>query len=352
MQSNINFDLSYFDIADQVLFDKLIQFLKSYEDDCVGTQLHFHVHSSFSQLIESICAAYRAAKQSPRVICYDARTAAVISDQAFVAVNDENDRNFDLWTTYDRSIVVNGYGDNDVLSHIGIYLRLHIQETKMPTLRWEFLAGNERHSQNIKIKPAKPIYPEFYPWIGDVYSYFDRYLNSESSILVLLGETGTAKTSFIRNMIWHASLNAMLTYEEELLSADSLFVDFMVDDDIDLLVIEDADMFLTSREHDGNRIMSKFLNVSDGLAAINNKKMIFTANITEPARIDNALLRAGRCFDCQMFRRLSYAETCAAAGVAGIKPPPKVQSYTLAEMFAHSRQEHSFIIQTKFGFNP
>lgn len=355
MQSNVNFDLSYYQIANQILYDRLIHFIKEYDGDCVSTQVRLSVHSNLSRLVETVVAAFDACcftQDHPRTTCYDSRIASITNGSVFVTLDDANEQNTDLWTVYDRAITINCYGEEKALKWISAFLKQHIEESKVPVVRWEFLGGDDRHSQQIKIKPAKTIHPEFYPWIGeDVYDYFNRYINSEASILVLLGETGTAKTSFIRSMIWACSLNTMFTYEEELLNSDSLFVDFIADERISLLVIEDADLFLTSREHDGNKIMSKFLNVSDGLASIDHKKMIFTANITEASRIDNALLRAGRCFDCQLFRRLTYAETCAAARVAGIPVPPKEQSYTLAELFAYGKGERQIAAPAaKVGF--
>jgi ATP-dependent 26S proteasome regulatory subunit len=42
--------------------------------------------------------------------------------------------------------------------------------------------------------------------------------------------------------------------------------------------------------------MSRFLNISDGLIKLPNKKLVFTTNVTNFENIDSALLRPGRCF--------------------------------------------------------
>ena len=168
--------------------------------------------------------------------------------------------------------------------------------------------------------------------------YFRRYLASQMTILVLLGEAGTAKTSFIRSMIWRHSLNTMFTYDEGLLTSDAMFAEFIVGD-MNLLIIEDADVFLKSRQHDGNRVMSKFLNIGDGLASNHRKKIIFTANIVDPAQIDSALIRPGRTFDCLSFRRLTHGEALAAAKVIGTVLPSEQREYSLAELFAIANGE-------------
>ena len=282
-------------IVDQNVYANLISFRKELTTNCYSNQLKLSVSETFNNLIQIIVAA--TCDENAKITAYNSKIASVeIPSLVFVTIEDRNHSNIDFWTKYDRSVTIDCHGDMQTVKKVCEYLKTNVQERKRPTVSWEFVVGGDRESKDIKIEKAKPIYPELYPWIGDVYNYYNQYLASDSSILVLLGETGTAKTSFIRSMIWHASLNTMFTYEEELLKSDSLFVDFMVDTKTNLLVIENADLFLTSREHDGNKIMSKFLNVSDGLADIGKKKIIFTANITEPSKIDNALLRPGRMF--------------------------------------------------------
>jgi len=304
--------------------------------------------------LEIISKAFVECGATPSVMCYDSHTALVsdlTNPAVCFAIEDSNYANYDLWKSYDRLITFRGFGEGDRLKRIADYLKDHLTESNVPNVIWQYLLDDEKQSQEIKIEQPKPIYDEFYPWIKEgVHNYFNRFLASESSVLVLLGETGTAKTSFIRSLIWYASMNTMFTYEEKLLENDSLFVDFITNERTNLLIVEDADLFLTSREDDGNKIMSKFLNVGDGLAGLGKKKIIFTANIVDPTRIDSALLRAGRCFDCQVFRRLSFDEAMKAMQVAGITLPDGFQksSYTLAELFTKDKKP-SFQ-QNRVGF--
>lgn len=353
----LNFDLSYYEcLAKQHSASALIDFRKRFVGDCYSTKLKYTVNETFETLILLIKEALAFCDVKPTINSFDPHTAVINDDTIFIALEDKNDdRNYshiDMWTKYNRSITIDCYGESKTLEKLIEYLRNNVVESKIPTITWDFLSDGCRQSQNIQIAKAKKIYNEFYPWIdGGVYEYFDKYLASESSILVLLGPPGTAKTSLIRSLIWHSSLNTTFTYEEELLKSDSFFVDFLINDDKQLLIVEDADLLLTSRESDGNKVMSKFLNVGDGLASIGNKKMIFTANITQKERIDQALLRPGRCFDCLNFRALTYNETVKAAEVAGIETPPeKDDGYTLAELFAFINKEEIDTSVNKIGF--
>lgn len=336
-------------IGEQSIADDELNFRRAYEGDCFSSFRSLVIHESFHGLLHMIKAAI---PESSRIECYNAKCASIKSVHLLITVFYHNDRvNAELWEKYHRSMMIGGFGDAEMIKNCLNLLSEKVVKSTVPTLRWEYTASGYKQTKSVKLAEAKPILPEFYPWIDDVPDFFDRYLASEASILVLLGETGTAKTSLIRSMIWHGRLNTTFTYEEALLETDHMFVDFITNDDSHLLVIEDADLFLTSREHDGNKVMSKFLNVGDGLPAIERKKVIFTANLTDIGKIDNALLRTGRCFDVVVFRKLTFEEARAAAHAAGIPVPVKDREYSLADLFSIARGERDNSAVTGVGFH-
>jgi ATP-dependent 26S proteasome regulatory subunit len=73
--------------------------------------------------------------------------------------------------------------------------------------------------------------------------------------------------------------------------------------------------------------------VSDGLIKFPSKKVIFTTNLDDFKKVDEALLRPGRCFGMIKCRPLTYDEAEAAAKVAGLRVPEKKRDYTIAELF-------------------
>jgi SpoVK/Ycf46/Vps4 family AAA+-type ATPase len=158
-------------------------------------------------------------------------------------------------------------------------------------------------------------------------------MKSASSLLFLSGPPGTGKTSLIRWLLHEYNLNAAVTYEEKLLSSDSTFVDFLTGDSQNVFVIEDADTILGSRSREGNKMIARFLNVSDGLIKFPNKKVIFTTNLDDFKKVDEALLRPGRCYGMIKCRALTYDEAAAAAAVAKLKLPARAGDYTIAELF-------------------
>lgn len=137
-------------------------------------------------------------------------------------------------------------------------------------------------------------------------------------------------TTFIKNLIHRSKGDARVTYDEAVMSGDSLFAEF-IESDAKFMIMEDADTFLKSRD-DGNTMMHRFLNVSDGLISAQDKKLVFSTNLPSVRDIDSALMRPGRCFDVIEFRALTRAEAEVIAKEMDLELPDG-PSFTLAEMF-------------------
>lgn len=201
---------------------------------------------------------------------------------------------------------------------------------------------------------SKPAITSAYPWLGrSVEDYAAEYMDSSASILILIGPPGTGKTSFLRQMVTSMDLKAGVTYEEGLLRSDGLFAYFIGNDEIDALIFEDADTYLGTRK-DGNDLMHRFLNVSNGLISpLIGKKLIFSTNLPSIAEIDPALTRPGRCYEVLHFRPLTASEAQVTADEVYGKGNMKLEnkSYTLAEItnLAHIPKPKA---NRGFGFLP
>lgn len=193
--------------------------------------------------------------------------------------------------------------------------------------------------------------PEAYPFISeDPIQYMRRYMDSKSSVLVLIGPPGTGKTSFLKQLIRESKADALLSYDDRILSGDGFFANFMQNSAQRMLIMEDADTFLSVDRERGNNLLHKFLNVADGVMA-SNKKIVFSTNLASINKVDPALLRPGRCFDVINFRNLTRNEALAVNDVLGLPELPELSVYNLSSVGNHAEQKADATpTRATFGF--
>lgn len=229
------------------------------------------------------------------------------------------------------STIVKLYGDIDFVDDWTAAITNKFEQVKN-VIEWIYNADGQ--SIEVPLRGDRIPVEEMYPWLDGekLTNYYDRFMESDASILLLIGPPGTGKTTFIRGLLQHTEQSAIVTYDANILSKDYLFAQF-IEGDRGILVIEDADNFLGARS-DGNDMMHKFLNVGDGLVTTKNKKMIFSTNLPSIRDIDSALIRPGRCFDIVNFNTLTEQQAQALANRINVKYDSKTEgTYSIADIF-------------------
>jgi hypothetical protein len=234
---------------------------------------------------------------------------------------------------YYRSITI--YGRRNDVTACWDAFREKYSSVSFPQVTWWYKVDGRLDNRSLTLDDPQEIHDEFYPFLGSgVDSFIDSYMNSSSSVLFLMGPPGTGKTSLLRHMIHRTKINTHITYDESIMGSDVMFANFMGSTDPAMIIFEDADVMLTSRESSANPLMNRFLNVSDGILKFKNKKLVFTTNLGDHTLVDQALLRPGRCFATVRFRHLTGQEQEAARAVAGLPEHPQTkQDVTLAQLF-------------------
>jgi hypothetical protein len=245
------------------------------------------------------------------------------------------------------SVVVKIYGDDQFVEKWYFQLIDQYEEVKNVI---EWIYGGDGQSIEIPVRGDRVPTEEMYPFLDGrtLAEYYDSYMQSSASILLLIGPPGTGKTTFIRGLLQHAEVSAIVTYDTTILAKDHMFANF-IEGDRNVLVVEDADNFLGARS-DGNDFMHKFLNVGDGLVTTKNKKMIFSTNLPSVKDVDPALIRPGRCFDIINFDMLTSEQAAKLAGVLGIEFTGKGSKHSIADVFHQQKSESLSSPKRKFGF--
>jgi len=233
-------------------------------------------------------------------------------------------------------VTIQVYGAPDATSSLLAAIESTFQDRTFTKITWYYKDGSGVDYRSLYVDQDHPIENSYYPWFTQGVDYFiNDYLKSSATVLLLYGPPGTGKTSFLKHLICSRKMDAIVSYDEDILQDDRFFIDFLADDENNLMIIEDADLLLSNRESEQNKIMSKFLNVSDGIVKVASKKMVFTTNISQIARVDPALLRKGRCYASVEFRSLTSSEAARAAESAGVPDQhwTSKERWTLSEVF-------------------
>lgn len=326
--------------------------------DVICVKVTVTLRSTVYELAESVKAMFAKKFGAARLVTDDPTSIYVQADKAMAfvsmdsrssyydeygAVGDDEPYGENALAKVGRAIgtfQINLLGPPAEINEFRLALESSYEEQRFARIRWWYKNKNGSIvNRAIYMEmPNTKLLPEFYPGLDeDPNAFIKRYLNSDESVLMLSGPPGTGKTTMLRHMITDHRLGASVLYDEALMNSDEIFQSFLFDRSENLLVIEDADTLLGSREDDKNYLMSRFLNVSDGLIKLPNKKLVFTTNLDDFSKVDQALLRPGRCFGILHTRPLTFKEAVTAAKAAGVTQPTEQRDYTLAELFKGSK---------------
>lgn len=139
------------------------------------------------------------------------------------------------------------------------------------------------------------------------------FLNEESTtgLVILKGEKGTGKTTYIRRLVNTIERRFVyLTKELAHSLTDPQFITFLGTIRGSVLVIEDCENLVQSRDNGNHDTgIANLLNLCDGLLSdVFNIKIIVTFN-TDLKNIDTALLRKGRLVCMHNFDKLSVEKS-------------------------------------------
>lgn len=171
--------------------------------------------------------------------------------------------------------------------------------------------------------------------------------DNRAGLIMLYGKPGTGKTSLVKSLINDNRETNFIFVDTSVCESisDGLFLEFLQENKNAVIVFEDCEKLLASRENGGNESIGTLLNLTDGIIAESMKiKFICTFNC-QLDEVDEALLRKGRLSLKYEFKELSIEKTRA------IYPEAK-EPMTLADAHnAHKKNDFSEKKHRKIGFS-
>lgn len=232
--------------------------------------------------------------------------------------------------------------ENWIVKQLG-RLRESFGVTKSPVFR---ILSKERdcfYTEKVKVDTFEVDLDRHY---NDDFRSVDREIRAaidekRSGLILLHGTPGTGKTSYVKALMsGYVDTKFIFVPNDfvgDLLKPD--FVTFLIKQKNAILVIEDAEKIIISRDkHESNSVVSTILQLTDGLFSdYLNIKVICTFN-TDVSKVDKALFRKGRLIAFYEFNALSVAKTKALLnGHANAVN----QGMTLAEIYHFAKTDYS-----------
>lgn len=172
---------------------------------------------------------------------------------------------------------------------------------------------------------------------------FKRLKTDKKGLVLLHGVPGTGKTFYIRYLLQQLSKTnkKVLYFPPTMVQSvtDPAFFNFITTWTMDngknsILLIEDAEPLLSSRESSRNMGITNLLNLTDGiLNDILSIQIIATFN-TGIIELDDALLRPERLIARKEFKKLNIENAKKLASTLKIDPDTITKEMTLAEIYS------------------
>lgn len=163
----------------------------------------------------------------------------------------------------------------------------------------------------------------------------DKLRNNKHGLFIFHGEPGTGKTTLIRKLVSELAEDKTIIYVPSYFMyeiASPELISFISKFRNSVLLLEDAEMILTSSEEERSQAVSNILNISDGLLNDHMDMQIIATFNAQKKVIDEALLRKGRLMVDYKFKKLTAIQATKLSKYIGLNKTYSTPM-TLAEIY-------------------
>ena len=167
----------------------------------------------------------------------------------------------------------------------------------------------------------------------------------KADLMLFYGEPGTGKSSLIKHLINVYSDTQFIFLDACILQSvqPASFITYLTENENSVLILEDCEKIIESRESSNGAVMSTILNITDGVISdILGIKLICTFN-TSLNKVDKALLRKGRLSLKYEFKKLTKEK-------AQKINPNIVEDTAIADLYNSDENDFSKVVTKKIGF--
>jgi hypothetical protein len=167
----------------------------------------------------------------------------------------------------------------------------------------------------------------------------DLQAKCKSGLHLFHGEPGTGKSTYIRYLV--NCLKKKVIFLPSRLASDLYspeLIDILLNNPNSVIIIEDAEDLLQSREKGYNSSISMLLNLTDGMLGESLGIQVICTFNTHISNIDKALMRKGRLLSMYEFKALSTDKANALLQALGAGDHNTEQPMTLADIYMVKEQ--------------
>jgi hypothetical protein len=176
-------------------------------------------------------------------------------------------------------------------------------------------------------------------------------INNSKGLFLFYGEPGTGKSTYIKYLIQKVRKEVIFLSPKMAANLDNIsFIEFLLENPNKILVIEDAEELIVSRDNKQNSQLSFLLNLTDGIISDNLGIQIIATFNTDLKNIDKALLRKGRLTVLYKFEKLEVEKANALAKHLKFDYFETNTPMTLADIFNYNEKRNESVKLTKIGF--